>query len=171
VTVQQRLKVIEERLAALEQAPTPSSERKTLPRKEKLWALNYLEKHAPESGQVVYAGTVNVETIGHYIWQVSLPTENILQQPWNDVAPVLAALAHPVRLELLKMILQGKRTSQELQALAGLGTTGQLYHHLKELQAAGWLKAESRGTYRVVAEQVIPLLAIVLAALGDKPKK
>jgi DNA-binding transcriptional ArsR family regulator len=165
VTVQQRLKAIEERLSALEQTPTP------LPRKEKLWALNYLEKHAPDSGSVVYAGTVNVETMGHYIWQVSLPTENILQQPWSEAASALAALAHPVRLELLKMILQGKRTSQELQALAGLGTTGQLYHHLKELQAAGWLKAESRGTYRVVAERMIPLLAIVLAALGDKLEK
>ena len=161
MTVQQRLKAIEERLVALERTPTP------IPRKEKLWALNYLEKHAPESGTVVYAGTVNVEIIGHYVWQVSLPTETVLQQPWKEAAPMLAALAHPVRLDILKRIVEGKRTSHELSELEGLGTTGQLYHHLKELQAAGWIKAEGRGTYRVVAERVIPLLAIVLAALGE----
>jgi DNA-binding transcriptional ArsR family regulator len=160
MTVQERLKAIEARLAALEQTPAPTL------RKEKLWALNYLEKHAPESGSVVYAGTVDVDTIGHYRWQVSLSTENVLQQRWSEASDVLAALAHPVRLELLKMILQGKRTTQELTDLEGLGTTGQLYHHLKELQAAGWIKAESRGTYQVVAERVIPLLAIVLAAFG-----
>jgi DNA-binding transcriptional ArsR family regulator len=161
VTVQQRLKAIEERLAALE-GPAPA------PRKEKLWALSYLEKHAPEGGATIYAGTVDNDTLGHYRWQMSLSTEKLMQHSWSEASDTLAALAHPVRLELLKMILQGKRTSHELQALEGLGTTGQLYHHLKELQSAGWLKAQSRGTYRVVAERVIPLLAIVLAALGEE---
>jgi DNA-binding transcriptional ArsR family regulator len=159
VTVQQRLKAIEERLAVLEQTPV-------VPRKEKLWALTYLEKHAPESGAVVYAGTVSTETVGTYGWQISLPTENVLQQNWKGVAPIVSALAHPVRLEILKNILEGKRSSHELFELEGLGTTGQLYHHLKELQAAGWIKAESRGTYQIIAERVIPLLAIVLAAFG-----
>jgi predicted transcriptional regulator len=65
------------------------------------------------------------------------------------------------------MILQGRHTSQELQELQGLGTTGQLYHHLKELQSAGWLKVESRGNYKVIPERIIPLMAIVLAGLGN----
>jgi DNA-binding transcriptional ArsR family regulator len=163
MTLEERLKAVEKRLAALEQRP----EAKASIRKAEFWALNYLEKHAPQSGQVVYAGTVNVDTIGNYGWQIGLATETVLQQPWAEAASALAALAHPVRLELLKMILQGKRTSHELQDLEGLGTTGQLYHHLKELQAAGWLKAESRGTYRVVAERVVPLLTIILAAFGE----
>jgi DNA-binding transcriptional ArsR family regulator len=160
MTLEERLKVVEERLTALEQSPKA-------PRKEKLWALSYLEKHAPDDGAVIYAGTVNSDVVGHYRWQMSSPTGKVLEQSWSGVSDALAALAHPVRLELLKMILGGKRTSLELQELQGLGTTGQLYHHLKELQTAGWLKVESRGTYRVVAERVIPLLAIVLAALGE----
>jgi DNA-binding transcriptional ArsR family regulator len=161
VTLEERLKLVEDRLAALEQTPNPT------PRKADFWAINYLEKHAAESGGIVYAGTVNVEGIGNYAWQIGLPTDKVLQQSWSEASSSLGALAHPIRLELLKMILQGKRTTQELQDLEGLGTTGQLYHHLKELQSAGWLKAESRGTYKVVAERVIPLMAIVLAALGD----
>lgn len=164
MTLQQRLKAVEERLSALEGTALPA------PRKEKLWALSYLEKHAPESGVVVYAGTANTETVGKYMWQVSLSTEKVLQQSWKEAAPILDALAHPVRLDILKNILEGKRSSQELSDLEGLGTTGQLYHHLKELQAAGWIKAESRGNYRVVAERVIPLLAIILAALGEDLK-
>jgi DNA-binding transcriptional ArsR family regulator len=162
MTLEERLKAVEERLAALEQRPKAST------RKAEFWALDYLEKHAPADGATVYAGTVDSDTVGHYRWQISLSTEKMMQQPWSAASSALAALAHPVRLELLKMILGGKRTSHELQELEGLGTTGQLYHHLKELQTAGWLKAESRGTYRVVAERVIPLLAIVLAALGEE---
>jgi DNA-binding transcriptional ArsR family regulator len=162
MTLEERLKAIEERLATLEQRP----DSKAVPRKAEFWALNYLEKHAPEGGQVVYAGTVSLETTGNYVWQMSLPTKTVLQQPWREAALILAALAHPVRLEILKNILEGKHSSHELSELQGLGTTGQLYHHLKELQAAGWIKAESRGTYHIVAERVIPLLAVVLAAFG-----
>jgi DNA-binding transcriptional ArsR family regulator len=161
MTLEERLKAIEDRLDKLEHYPEPRA------RKADFWAINYLEEHAPESGGVVYAGVVNIESIGNYAWQTGLPSEQVLQQPWSEASQALTALAHPVRLEILKMILQGKHTSQELQELQGLGTTGQLYHHLKELQSAGWLKVESRGNYKVVPERIIPLMAIVLAGLGN----
>jgi hypothetical protein len=69
-----------------------------------------------------------------------------------------------VRLLLLREILQGARTTSELAAHERLGTTGQLYHHLRQLVAAGWLRTTARGQYRVPGERVVPLLTVLAAA-------
>jgi DNA-binding transcriptional ArsR family regulator len=79
---------------------------------------------------------------------------------------VLAALGHPVRLALLKALLEGKRAKSDLERIEGLGTTGQLYHHLKALEEAGWVRTLERGVYGVPGERVVPLLAILSAAAG-----
>ena len=62
------------------------------------------------------------------------------------------------------MVLTGTRSSTELRAAAELGTTGQLYHHLRQLIASGWLTQTTRGQYAVPGHRVIPLLAILVAA-------
>jgi hypothetical protein len=43
-------------------------------------------------------------------------------------------------------------------------TTGQLYHHLRQLVAAGWLRTSLRGRYAVPADRIVPLLALLAAA-------
>jgi len=88
----------------------------------------------------------------------------LLDADWDTAAEPLAALGHPVRLAVLRGVLTGLHTTSELAALDRLGTTGQLYHHLRQLQAAGWLRSTGRGRYDVPATRVIPLLVIVTAA-------
>ena len=88
----------------------------------------------------------------------------MLDGDWSRLSPTIASLAHPVRLTLLKMVLTGTRSSTELRAAAELGTTGQLYHHLRQLIASGWLTQTTRGQYAVPGHRVIPLLAILVAA-------
>lgn len=83
---------------------------------------------------------------------------------WEPLAPSLAALGHPVRLTLLRAALDGQREVGALAAAAGVGTTGQLYHHLRELSATGWLQAERRGAWAVPEARVAPLLALLGAA-------
>jgi hypothetical protein len=73
-----------------------------------------------------------------------------------------------VRLVLVQAVLAGRRTVAELEALESLGTTGQLYHHLRQLVAAGWLQTAGRGRYAVPGDRVVPLL-VVLAAVGPAP--
>ncbi|MEO6955870.1 MAG: helix-turn-helix domain-containing protein, partial [Antricoccus sp.] len=73
----------------------------------------------------------------------------------------LGALGHPVRLALLRGVLTGRQSTCELAALDGHGTTGQLYHHLHQLQGARWLRTSGRGRYEVPAAQVISLLVII----------
>ncbi|WP_051715621.1 hypothetical protein [Streptomyces bikiniensis] len=44
------------------------------------------------------------------------------------------------------------------------GTTGQIYHHLRQLTGAGRLHTSGRGRYEVPAARVVPLLMALTAA-------
>jgi hypothetical protein len=58
----------------------------------------------------------------------------------------ISGVAHPVRLQLLQALLSGAQTKAALEQLEGIGTTGQLYHHLKALEEGGWVRSLIRGT-------------------------
>lgn len=79
-------------------------------------------------------------------------------------ADALGVLGHPIRLRLIQAVLNGARTTAQLSATEGLGTTGQLYHHLRRLVSAGRLSATGRGRYEVPAGRVVPLLVTIAAA-------
>ena len=79
--------------------------------------------------------------------------------PEADWAPTPASVQAVVRA-----LVQGAHTSQELQAILGVSSPGQLYHHLKELLAVGIVTQTGRSHYEVAALQVVPLLAILAAA-------
>ncbi|MEV0561739.1 helix-turn-helix domain-containing protein [Dactylosporangium sp. NPDC050588] len=128
------------------------------------WALERLRELAPDEGAVLFTGTVDLPTGEHYDWQLGTPVGQLLDEDWQEFAAALAALAHPMRLRLLREILGGVRASTDLAATEGLGTSGQLYHHLRQLTAAGWLRPAGRGHYSVPPERVVPLLTILAAA-------
>lgn len=115
---------------------------------------------------MVFAGTVRLSDQERYEWQHGQPTDTLLEADWTILAPTITALAHPVRLLLLRAVLRGSHAIADLQAQASSGTSGQLYHHLRQLVAAGWLRLTGRGTYTVPAERVVPLLTILAAAHG-----
>lgn len=133
---------------------------------EKYWVLHGLAKSKHKGGEVLYAGQVKVPTGEQYLWQRHGGVNDLFKQDWSSLDAVIAALGHPVRLRLLKCILEGKQTKAELEKLDGIGTTGQLYHHLKSLEEGGWVRSLQRGTYGVPGERVVPLLSILLAAQG-----
>ncbi|MDX6281830.1 MAG: hypothetical protein QOH03_2901, partial [Kribbellaceae bacterium] len=56
---------------------------------------------------------------------------------------------------------RGRSTVAALSEVEGLGTSGQIYHHLRQLTAEGWLHSPSRGTFAVPPPRVIALLAIL----------
>jgi hypothetical protein len=53
--------------------------------------------------------------------------------------------------------------------LLGQPSTGQLFHHLKELLAAGIVHQPQRGTYSLRLAHVIPLLTMISAACDVSP--
>ena len=125
------------------------------------WALDGLKQRAAGAGAVLYTGTVDLPGGEHYGWQYGTAVDDLLGEDWAEWARTLGALGHPVRLLLLRRILAGAHTTAELATDEGLGTTGQLYHHLRLLVSAGWLHSSARGSYSVPGDRVVPLLVIL----------
>jgi len=128
------------------------------------WALDGVKQRLDPPGGVVFAGSVAVPA-GPVDWQITLTTDGLLAADWSQAAPSLAALGNATRLGLLQAVVGGADTVAQISAEGGLGSTGQLYHHLGQLVATGWLVAAGRGRYSVPPERVVPLL-VVLAAVG-----
>ncbi|MBP2583599.1 DNA-binding transcriptional ArsR family regulator [Streptomyces sp. PvR006] len=136
-----------------------------------LWALESLKAQLAadpgdrgEDGAVVFTGTVRLPTDERYEWQLGAFTGQLFEEDWADAAESFAALGHPVRLRLLREILGGRRTAAELAELDEIGTTGQIYHHLRQLTGAGWLRTVGRGRHEVPGARVVPLLVVLTAA-------
>lgn len=131
------------------------------------WALHGLSARIgrpASSGGVMIVGDVTTPAGDAAGWQYAQTTDDLLAADWAALAPVLAALGHPVRLALLRAVLDGTRTVRELTEAVDVGSTGQVYHHLRQLQAAGWLRAASGGEHVVPAERLVPLLTTLLGA-------
>ncbi|UED84919.1 ArsR/SmtB family transcription factor [Streptomyces profundus] len=164
--LEERVNELERRLAELERrAAAPAGQAE--PAAGDFWALEALKARlaevAPEGG-VLFTGSVTLPTEEHYEWQYGQPLEALLDRDWSLAADALAALGHPVRMRLLREILAGHRTAGELAELPDLGTTGQIYHHLRQLSAAGWLTSAGRGRWVVPPVRVVPLLVVLTAA-------
>lgn len=146
---------------APEQRPEPQREQPAaLP--DTFWALNSLKARLPRPGGVVYAGAVDVGS-GHVEYQWGRPTEVLLHADWPDRAERIAALGHPLRLLILRRLLDGERTVAQLVDELDLASTGVTYHHLNQLQSAGWVSSPQRGIWTVPPTKIVPLLAIIIA--------
>ncbi|GGY30337.1 ArsR/SmtB family transcription factor [Streptomyces djakartensis] len=156
--LEQRVADLERRVAELDGA------QRGAPRLDEgdFWALNGLKEKLSEldaaDGGVLYTGSVTLPTGEAYSWQMGALTEGLLEDDWATAAESFAALGHAVRLRLLREILGGRRTAAELAGLDEVGTTGQVYHHLRQLTGAGWLQTTGRGRYAVPPARVVPLL-------------
>ncbi|MGC5627082.1 ArsR family transcriptional regulator [Georgenia sp. Z1344] len=163
---------LEDRVAALEEAGPPPDRRGTGGSGadgDAFWALTGLRDRLDDDpttadGAVMLVGSLTLPGDRPVEWQQAGATAGILESDWSDRAATLGALGHPVRLELLRLVLGGTGSTAELAEADGLGTTGQLHHHLRQLLAAGWLRQSGRGRYEVPAARVVPLLAVLLGA-------
>jgi hypothetical protein len=159
-----RVAALEERLAALERPTAASID----PVGDAFWVLEGLRERHPDPGAVLLAGTVRLPDDRTLEWQERLSTDAVLGQDWREAADLLAALGHPVRLALVQRFLGGAATVTEATAPTdeddGFGTSGQVYHHLRQLVAAGWLRSTGSGRYEVPPQRVVPLMSIVLGA-------
>ncbi|MDJ0315804.1 ArsR/SmtB family transcription factor [Arthrobacter antibioticus] len=169
--LRERVSALERTVVAFSAPPVPrttAGPAVLLDAMETYWALNVLKSQNPEPGAVLYTGNVTLPGQGVAEWQHSLSTDDLLARNWSrpTASAALASLGHPVRLRLLQAIARGTVAVSELAALEGVGTTGQVYHHINQLIAAGWVYSRSRGHYGIVPERVVPLLVVVLAAGG-----
>lgn len=158
---------LEERVRRLETQERPAYLVPSASDPGAFWALEALKARAPDGG-VVFAGSVTLPTGEHYEWQEGLPNEQLFDADWQEmatgIAATLTALGHSVRLLILTLVLTGTHAVADLQRNDALGTTGQLYHHLRTLVNTGWLRPTTRGHYAVPPDRIVPLLVILTAA-------
>lgn len=154
---------VAEHLAARAPADHPEATGTTPGPDGTFWALEGFKARTPAPGGVLFTGSVTLPDERHLEWQEAFPVADLLDGFDDEAAAALAAVAHPVRLLLLRILLDGPRTVAELGEHERLGTSGQTYHHLRQLVGAGWLRTVARGRYGVPAERVVPLLTAIAA--------
>lgn len=174
-----RIADLERRVAALEAAgagvatagvataaaPVPEASAAGDDDADRFWALEGLARRAPAEagGAVLFTGVVRTPDGATYRWQETHPGDDVLERDWADAGAALEALASPVRMRLLAEVLHGRGSAAELAELPEFGTSGQVYHHLRRLTGAGWLRTAARGRYAVPPERIVPLLAVIAA--------
>ena len=162
-----RLEALEQRVAALERQladvpVVPGGEEAEGDRWAKtFWALEGVRARSGDSSQVLWTGDVTLPTGATAQWQQTADTDDLLGSDWDGPAAVVGALGHPVRLRLLQELLRGVGSAADLTEAAGTGSTGQTYHHLRQLVASGWVRQTGRGQHEVPAERVVPLLVVI----------
>ncbi|HZR41017.1 MAG TPA: helix-turn-helix domain-containing protein [Ktedonobacteraceae bacterium] len=135
---------------------------------ERLAPARVLAKKAREQevkGLVASSGSYADNDRG-YQWGSELTAEELLDQDDEKVARVLTAIGNKQRVALLKAILEQPASAAELVERLGMGTTGQVYHHLKALQAADLVKQEERGQFVFVNHRV-PSFLMLLAGVHN----
>lgn len=97
-------------------------------------------------------------------WRQRLALQSVFAASPELLAQLFAALSSPHRVIILRTLCEGPRTSQQLQELLGMGSAGQLYHHLKELLATGLILQRGRSAYTIEPTKVIPVCIALMMA-------
>lgn len=130
----------------------------------RFWALEGLKRRS-KLPAVLFTGVAETAEGLPVEWQASYESGGLLEEDWTGHAPAIAALGHPSRLQILQLIARGEaQTAADLALSDGLGTTGQVYHHLRQLVAAGWLRTTTKGRHQVPTDRLVPLLVILGAS-------
>lgn len=119
---------------------------------------------AATAGVVGYRGAVDLA--GDVSWDIAYGAQNVLGLSPDALVDVFAALGHPARLAIVRILLRGNASVTDLQDAGEFGTSGQLYHHLKILTGAAVVTKLGRNEYGIAATHVVPTLIAMLAA-GD----
>ncbi|TMR89483.1 helix-turn-helix domain-containing protein [Nonomuraea basaltis] len=171
---EERLAELERRIARLEdRVETAGPPRRPPDSPSLMGVLNSMRRQAEkedELGTVGYVGAARLPG-GENLYARELSLAELLSTDWAPAVDILESLGSLPRLALLgALIRQGRCTRADLQeSLGGDGeqtTSGQLYHHLRALQSARLIKQRRRGDYEFAPEAVIPVLAILAAALN-----
>lgn len=151
-------------------APTPAAQDQSVEEfRRRCPEVVKLEQMAQEKGTPGYLTHYGYYSSGHRtaMWCTEARSAQELLALDDDlVAKVLGALGNKQRLGILKAILQEPASAAELVDRLGMGTTGQVYHHLKALQAAALITQEERGRYVIYGHRVQSLL-MLLAGVYD----
>lgn len=164
-----RVAALEERIEGRQPAPAGGRDGETNPFKE---AVDGRFAALPEAARRRPIGTlrgIHYFRVAHGVYSGGATTDldHLLGLSAAALARSLAGLAHPVRIELYKALLASMERGQDsagLLAAAGLNTTGQLYHHLREMEEVGLVVRRGRNLW--AAENLFWFALAMTAAEG-----
>lgn len=169
----ERIAALEERMQRLEaehtapSAPTSPTARRNSPL-DFLVALRDRQGSRYErdgnAGAIAYAGAARWGE-ADYQWCREHSVPELLEADWNKACKIFECLGSPARLLILRQLLHGPKDRHALQEALGGASSGQLYHHLRDLLASGLLVQQKRGTFELAATAVIPTMTAVAIAL------
>ena len=161
-----RLTTLEEQMSAAVSAGAP----RTLFQAKA--AVSPKDREAPASqegtiqGTLSYAGTIQLAG-QPFRFQQTLVAQSLFEASPELLVMIFAALASPHRVIILRTLCEKPCTAQQLQEVLGMGSAGQLYHHLKELMAAGLITQRERSSaYTIEPAKVIPICAALMVAFS-----
>lgn len=73
--------------------------------------------------------------------------EDLLATSAETLAYGISGLAHPARIAICKVLLDGPKETAALLEAARLNTTGQLYHHLQAMADVGLVERRGRNLW------------------------
>ena len=117
-------------------------------------------------GTLSYAGAIQL-TGRPFQFQQRLPVQTLFEAAPEQLAQIFAALSSPHRVIILRTLCERACTAQQLQEVLEMGSAGQLYHHLKELVAAGLITQRERSSaYTIEPAKVIPICTALMVAFS-----
>jgi DNA-binding transcriptional ArsR family regulator len=97
--------------------------------------------------------------------QLELPTDEVLE----EAAECLRVMAHPVRLKMVNILMQGEFAVHEIAELCNT-SANQTCEHLRLLKGHGLLSSERRGRtvyYKVLSPRLPRLVECISAHCGS----
>jgi hypothetical protein len=162
--LERQLREFSDRLAALEPSPASAPPDPAAPS----WSATPSAADTDDESEFSFSGRARFGGQMLYIQQRG-GLDQVMNANPERVAKVFAALASPARIVLVRALLDGPRTSQELRQELDDPSVGQLYHHLKELLAAGLVVQPSRSVYALPRGSQIALCMQIIAAASMLP--
>lgn len=171
---EKRFRALEEQLDSLQQQVTalqaflPSSLLGVASPKAIQQDSRSLENEGPHEATEMLEGKLNYTSFAQfgqkrYLLQHQASLAQVFQDAPDAQAQIFAALASPHRIIILRTLCQRSCSSQQLQEVLGMGSSGQIYHHLKELQVAGLIS--ERSPYTIKTQAVMPIcMAFMIAS-------
>ncbi len=99
-------------------------------------------------------------------WYAESAAPSVLSYDEQMVTQIIVALGHPVRLQIVRLLIkEGATDSQTMQTAVGIQSAGQLYFHLNNLLEAGIVVQLRRGVYEIEIGATAQLLALFAAAV------
>ena len=117
-------------------------------------------------GAVVYATAYQAANGKLMRWFAESAAPELLAYDGQLLTQILVALGHPIRLQLVRLLLkEGPTDRQTMQTAVGSQSAGQLYFHLNSLLAAGLVVQLRRGVYEIELGKIAQLLALLATAV------